>query len=61
MSRNGPNGSSLSRVARRAAMRTRPQAAKDTNATKVPASSACQLTHVSAAPTLAASLASFLN
>ena len=58
MSRNGPNGSWLPRVARPIATSARPQAAASTNAAKVPASSACQLTHASAAPTLAASLTS---
>ena len=58
---NGPSGSWLVRVARRAAMSTPPCTAASASPRNVPVSSACELVQLSARPMLAASLASFLN
>jgi hypothetical protein len=58
---NGPSGSWLVRVARCSASSAPPYDPARANAAKVPDSRACQLIQPSAAPVLAASLASFLN
>jgi hypothetical protein len=58
---SGPSGRWLVRVARCMASSAPPYNPARANAAKVPDSRACQLIQPSAAPLLAASLASFLN